>query len=227
MGTQLLVDIVAGPDGSNPSFGAMLGTRRAVFRAAGRPTDDDEPWVTDGTVAGTYQFGNINPGNSRSNPIDFVVLNGKLLFKADEYLKGEELYVWEDIGAVAKPVGKSSGTPASGYPTFEVTDPVLGGFIEFRGEEAPAGSVGFIYYGLPFAGEFVEPTFEVHTIYNVAPIFLFNVMPAPDGSYSLTIPMPNIPGLAGLPIGFQNYFGPTAAPFTVASTNAVYSQFGY
>ncbi|HRP84579.1 MAG TPA: T9SS type A sorting domain-containing protein [Saprospiraceae bacterium] len=54
-------------------------------------TYGSEPWVTDGTEAGTHLFKDINPAG-RSNCFNFVVYNNKLFFSATDNISQNELW---------------------------------------------------------------------------------------------------------------------------------------
>lgn len=86
----------AGPRNFTP-FGDML-----IFRAES-PDAGVEPWITDGTEAGTFMLGDLNPdpevANGNSNPSDFTIYNGLVYFKADDGVLGDEFFVTD--GTVA------------------------------------------------------------------------------------------------------------------------------
>jgi ELWxxDGT repeat protein len=82
-GTMMLADGVA------PTDLAAIGT--SVY-FAGRDTNGREPWVTDGTVAGTHAVADISPGSTGSDPADFVQLGSKILFAANDGSHGTELW---------------------------------------------------------------------------------------------------------------------------------------
>lgn len=94
-GTTLVRDI-------NPGRGSMtyswtvptpLGDGRVVFQA----TDGAqglEPWVSDGTAAGTGMIADINPGEAESEPSGFFPLgDGRVVFGADDGVHGRELWI--------------------------------------------------------------------------------------------------------------------------------------
>jgi len=69
--------------------GAALyfGSTDAVF--------GDEPWVSDGTPAGTHRLADIYPQttDAGSNPDDFANLGGRLAFAADDGVHGREIWL--------------------------------------------------------------------------------------------------------------------------------------
>ncbi|MFO1050923.1 MAG: hypothetical protein U1F36_01755 [Planctomycetota bacterium] len=113
-GTSLLRDIariaVDSVSSSNLSF-AGLGTR-FVF-----PADDGvhgvEPWISDGTTAGTHLLADIAPGTDPSLPGGFFEWKGRLWFSANDPGEGAELWV-------------SDGTTA-GTSRFATFDPGVNG----------------------------------------------------------------------------------------------------
>ncbi|WP_216921961.1 Calx-beta domain-containing protein, partial [Synechococcus sp. CCAP 1479/9] len=56
-------------------------------------TDGIEPWITDGTAAGTLLLKDIVVGSSGSNPTSFFSVNGKVVFYATTPANGSELWV--------------------------------------------------------------------------------------------------------------------------------------
>ena len=75
-GTSLILDINAADSGFGGSFPRSftpLGDGRALF-VASDPIHGSEPWVTDGTSAGTYLLSNIYPGATGSGAQGFLLL---------------------------------------------------------------------------------------------------------------------------------------------------------
>ena len=44
---------------------------------------------------------------------------------------------------------------------------------------------------------------------------------------TFSLPLPNVPALAGVTVAFQAFVGPTAAPLGASSTNGVHATLGY
>ena len=72
-----------------------------LFFGDNDPTIGDEPWVSDGTVAGTHLIEDIYPQttDSGSNPDEFVQFGGRLVFAADDGISGRELWVSDGTSA--------------------------------------------------------------------------------------------------------------------------------
>ena len=75
----------------NPLFTNVDG--KLFFRAGNNGADYELYVSTDGTAAGTSRVLDINSGTGSSNPIDFVSLQGKLFFTANDGINGRELWV--------------------------------------------------------------------------------------------------------------------------------------
>lgn len=120
-GTALVLDI--DPTGSSlpEDFGQGLG--RVFFSA--RTTDGSEPWVTDGTAAGTLQLGDLFPGADDSHPRGFVEAGRTVFFAAEDDVVGASLWT-------------TDGTVTGTARIFDLDPNDLGGLTE---EIAPAGDV--------------------------------------------------------------------------------------
>lgn len=83
---------------------AALGDR--LFFTAEDPEAGYEPWVSDGTVAGTHRFVDLFEGPGSSDPGAYLEVDGYLLFAANTATVGRELFV-------------SDGTPAGTRRLFD------------------------------------------------------------------------------------------------------------
>lgn len=96
---------------SNPPFGdpkfveyqqltpAWVDGRRLVFFSGNDGETGREPWVTDGTAAGTLRLADLVSSDSSSYPVEFTESGGRMYFAATPDLYSYNLYV-------------SDGTPA-------------------------------------------------------------------------------------------------------------------
>ncbi|WP_205471127.1 ELWxxDGT repeat protein [Nocardioides sp. SYSU D00038] len=108
---------------------AAVGTK-VVFAAEG-VLGGTEPWVTDGTAAGTFQLKDVFAGPNPSSPEGFTTVGNKVYFSAFTTGTGRELYVTDGTQAGTKLVediraGGSSNpeqlTAAGGQLLFTADD---------------------------------------------------------------------------------------------------------
>jgi ELWxxDGT repeat protein len=103
-GTKVLADIIAGPDGSSPSYLTVYENK--LYFIAQTSLGDTQLYVSDGTDTGTRKV--INPFATQSNPLSVTAFNGfkemdgKLYFGAIYSGNGAELWSLEDTST---PVG--------------------------------------------------------------------------------------------------------------------------
>jgi ELWxxDGT repeat protein len=84
-----------------------------------------EPWVSDGTTAGTFLLGDIRPGSGDSTPSfqeiypsSPVSYHGLLFFAADDGLNGSELWQTDGTTAGTKMVADINPGPGSSNPSL-------------------------------------------------------------------------------------------------------------
>lgn len=153
----LLGDLRPGPLGSRPSTYVLFGAlgQRTLFNA-----DDgsgNEPWITDGTPAGTFRLGDLMPGPGGSTPTDYTEIGGRAVFAAFLPSVGEELAVTD--GTIA-----GTGLLADLRPGFANSNP--SGFLPFREEvlfvaDDGLGSRVFRTDGTP-GGTYAHPVLPPH-----------------------------------------------------------------
>ncbi len=100
-----------------------------------------EPWITDGTPAGTRRLRDLQPGPGSSVPQGLVPAGTRVFFSADDGTHGREL--WE-----------SDGTPEG---TRMVADLAPGGFSAIQPDASLAVANGVLYFGADDGKTGMEP----------------------------------------------------------------------
>jgi ELWxxDGT repeat protein len=113
---RLVSDYVPGANGSAPEHLMALGNQLfyAALDAPGLPLDTvgvagSEPFVSNGTVAGTHRIADVYPGYVGSNPTGIARLGNKIIFQLGS-VPGNTSTLWTTDGSAAETVG------LQGYP---------------------------------------------------------------------------------------------------------------
>lgn len=159
-GTSVGTTLVKSVDGrdpggyyvTTPSELTTIGSK-VVFKAYSADAGD-EPWVTDGTSAGTFRLSDVFPGTqpngnpNDSYPDNFRLCNGTVYFSANDGVHGKELW-------------KTDGTSAG---TVMLKD------LHTSGESYPGGythSNGYTYFTAQGTATYGEPP----TVYTTSEIW--------------------------------------------------------
>ncbi len=89
-------NIRPGSKNSNPSDLTAIGN--LLYFTASDGTHGREPWVSDGTSAGTHLIKNISPGSYSSNASDYTAVGNKVFFTAQDG-HGRELWITDGTSA--------------------------------------------------------------------------------------------------------------------------------
>ncbi len=124
-GTKLFMDIVPGPGSSSPYVNRENGKmyKGKFYFTAVDDANGKELWSTDGTVANTKLFADINTGSESSFSSVVAQFNNLLFFNADDGSHGYELWVTDGTESGTKllkdiaPGSKSSN--ADGFLKFK------------------------------------------------------------------------------------------------------------
>ncbi len=114
-----------------------------------QPLIGDEPWVSDGTSAGTHLIEDINPqvADNGSFPDEFVNFGGALAFVADDGILGRELWISDGTSAGTKLLADINPGSASSNPNHLFT---VNGTLYFFATDA-SGSSKFMRLASPGA----------------------------------------------------------------------------
>lgn len=149
----------------SPNFPILDYNGAAFFYGRNASNQGFEPWISDGTVAGTYQIADIAPGAQSSLPSlpsgDIpenyrtlaAVVGNRVFFAANNGTFGTELWITDGTAAGTRLVSNiyadSSGTPNSSFPRnlidingtlyFSATNPTNGREV-WRSDGTAAGT---------------------------------------------------------------------------------------
>ncbi|MEM7202642.1 MAG: ELWxxDGT repeat protein [Planctomycetota bacterium] len=141
-GTAQIKDIRPGGPFSHSSPRELTpapGGTRVLF-SADEPGSGREPWITDGTAAGTVLLANLNDNDQTnpSNPDSMVVLGGIHYFRADDGVNGTELWRSDGTDAGTSLVFDIHPGPASGLRFRSLR--VAGDRLFFLGSDPATGT---------------------------------------------------------------------------------------
>jgi len=100
---------------STPSDFLPVGAK--TFFLATSEVSGREPWISDGTAAGTSQLADIVPGTAGSDAYSIGVVNGLAMFAAREVNQGIELWASDGTAAGTRRVADLNPGPNSSQPT--------------------------------------------------------------------------------------------------------------
>ena len=127
LGTDATTTNVGPFSGVSNSIQELQNYNNKIYFAYSDGVNGQEPWVSDGTTAGTVMLKDIYPGSTGSNPRNFTVANNTLFFLANNTNGSQRLYA-------------SDGTAAN---TIVLKDNIVTGF---NGERALAVLNNYIYF---------------------------------------------------------------------------------
>src|SRR5690606_23067291 len=153
---------------------------------------------TDGTASGTQPM--IDLGGNAPLLSDIVLSKGSFLFSRFDARIGTELWRF-DPGGTSGPVGRGCGQTLR-TPAMWRGDPVPGTLLFVEGRQAAPGS----HVVLCLAPD-VSPHFSLLGcplyVASTQLVLLQILTASPAGSWSLPLPLPFDPGLAGIPFAMQ------------------------
>lgn len=136
-GTERVIDIRPGPDHSMPA-GLSVALNRLFFSADDGVTGF-EPYVSDGTSAGTTRLGDLNSAvaTASSEPAAMTPFGNGILFQADDGVHGNE--IWTSDGTFAGTRLVSDIAPGPQSASFTVWMARLGNTMLFQADDGSSG----------------------------------------------------------------------------------------
>jgi ELWxxDGT repeat protein len=202
-----------------------IGSRRVMF--GGRQGNlGDELWVSDGTVAGTQLYADLDPGSGYGQPQEITLANGQVFLRRGFALFSSSPLMAANPGATADAIGQPCA--ASGFlPRLRATDPVLGATLDVELRDAQPALPALVFLAPP-----VLPTAlgsGCTTYLDISQLELLFIG-ALDGSGAIqwtSANLPTDPGLAGQQLALQAAIGPTAtAPLGFDLSNGLLMTLG-
>jgi len=217
--TQRLRDVRPGTVGSATATTARrVGSGSAILFRAHDGTHGTEPWISDGTSAGTLLAGDLEPGFAGSEPSGFLELGSDVYFVAEVGAAGRELWT-VSAAELGVPFVGTFGLGCTGTPSPPVQIEGVGlpstGSVSFavRIRGVPAGTPCLLAAGFERGAVPVGPcTLLVDPI--VAAVFL---LADASGMATLPVPIPAAPGLVGIQVLAQGAFQDPPGPLYGAS----------
>lgn len=142
-GTALVADITVGSAGTVFDYfdigniGVALGSSLVFPAAVANGTGQQEPWVSDGTAAGTTLLRDIYPGSFGSGPGSLVAYQGAVYFRARDAVVGRELWVTDGTSAGTTLALDLAGPRPASSQIRELT--ALGDKVVFSAEDGVNG----------------------------------------------------------------------------------------
>lgn len=132
---RFVADIDPGPASGLSSVSSARAGDRFVFTAT-TSAGGEEPWVTDGTTAGTRQLADIMPGPGGSGAFAYASYNGKVFFAASDPVNGYEPWITDGTPAGTTLLANINPGSASSSP---LPAGVMGGKLYFLANNPATG----------------------------------------------------------------------------------------
>lgn len=224
--TQLL-DASTGPTASGPYFPdtGIGGARRLLFYLQ-TSSHGAEPWITDGTPAGTVLLGDVHAGSNGSYVgtweayPHYLACGSKMVWLANDGVHGAEPWVVSLSG---------TRTPLRSYGPrrFDVDDPVLGTTMALRASRLASNDLGVVAIGLPATVALpIAPARFLHLDASTA-FLAAVVVPGVDGTWSGGFVLSSDPALLGLDAVVQPVFLAPALPIGLDVGDAFWLNLGF
>ncbi len=139
-GTTRVADVRPGPASSSPQrlTTVVVNAVEWLVFSADDGVHGREPWVSDGTAAGTRMLRDIQAGAAGSEPNHFTAVNGLVVFAATEAASGTELWRSDLSASGTFLLSDIEAGPASSSPQRFLAAPG-GAFAFFAAREARVG----------------------------------------------------------------------------------------
>ena len=181
-----------------------MGNGANVVFALNDLDSGEEPWISDGTDAGTELLVDVAPGSAGSRPREFTRVGDKVFFTADDGVHGVELHVVPFVdteGWVAEPFGH--GCPGTGgiVPRIGSTgEATLGNAPTVTLEDGLASTLALLAIAPPTSALELAPGCTTYVGLNP---LMFQALTDGTGAAGIPIPIPDDAALLGLGLTLQ------------------------
>ncbi|MEM8995017.1 MAG: hypothetical protein AAGF23_09535, partial [Acidobacteriota bacterium] len=129
-GTEVFLERIA-------TFGRVWEAGGALWFDGWDEDHGEEPWTSDGTLAGTRRVADLEPGPGSSSPQFFTAVGDRIYFSADTSLTGRELYATDGTESGTYQVADiQAGIESSGPTQLSA----FGDLVLFRASDGSTGS---------------------------------------------------------------------------------------
>jgi ELWxxDGT repeat protein len=132
---SLVLDIC--PGSCSSSIGSLMAWGTKLYFSATTTAAGSEPWVSDGTGAGTFMLSNLSTTTGSSAPSGFVGMGSTVYFVAQSSAAGRELYKTDGTGAGTVIVRDIRSGTSSSSPSNPV---VAGSLLFFQANNSTNGA---------------------------------------------------------------------------------------
>jgi ELWxxDGT repeat protein len=158
------------PSSSSP-YGFIQYSSRVFFAASNPSYDGVQLWSTDGTASGTKQIAVFDTGRDGDVLSRFMVVNGTLVFNANDGVHGEELWTTDGTAAGTRILADINSGPNSSSPGDRI---VYHGRMYFAAGEPVYGNELWVTDGTPAGTHFLKDLAPGPNSSNPSSFVIFN-----------------------------------------------------
>ncbi|MFY9344696.1 MAG: VCBS repeat-containing protein [Planctomycetota bacterium] len=111
------------------------------------------------------------------------------------------------------------------FPQLGATRPILGQTVTIAGQDGPPATPGILAFSLQPATPVWLGASSCYAYFDLGGAIALAALSQPQ--WSLSVPLPLVPQLAGFEIALQSWYAPTAGPLGYDLSNGVWARLGY
>jgi ELWxxDGT repeat protein len=223
---NLVLDLMPGSD-SGVQQAWLCGDGDLLFLAASNGSDGSEPYLSDGSAAGTVRLADLHPGTGSSNPHFLGIAGGSVFFRADDGVVGDELWqVPLGTAAAASVQTLRAGCLGSNGPLALTAPqaPQLGNWqFRYSLTNARAGALAALLVGTQLGD---QSLLGCRVLPSGATANLLGFFTSAVGSIDFQVPIPLSPAFVGVSLTTQAFALDAQVPNGFAGSNGVLAVIG-